>query len=141
MLRRLRLLAIALVLHLPAAGFAFAEDLESTARSIITQQIQAFLDDDAEKAYSFASPAIQTKFQNKDIFFSMVKKSYGPVYRPGNYAFGRSKAAGDYFYQEVIISGVDGKDRTAVYGLQKQPDGSYRINGVQIMESADSKGI
>lgn len=120
---------------------ARADDVEAQAKQIIGQQIQAFLDDDAAKAYSFASPAIQTKFQNKDLFFAMVKKSYSPVYRPGNYAFGRSRLAGDYFYQEVIINGADGKAWTAVYALQKQDDGTYRINGVQILPSADSKGI
>ena len=71
----------------------------------------------------------------------MVKKSYSPVYRPGNYAFGRSKIAGDYLLQEVIISMPDGSDKTAVYQLQKQDDQSYRINGVQILDKADSKGI
>lgn len=120
---------------------AFALDPEAEARSIIGRQIEAFLNDDAAEAYSFASPAIQNKFEDKDKFFAMVKKSYGPVYRPGNYAFGRSRIAGDYVYQEVIINDVDGEDWTAVYGLQKQEDGSYRINGVQILPSADSKGI
>ncbi|MGO8204793.1 DUF4864 domain-containing protein, partial [Rhizobium ruizarguesonis] len=27
------------------------------------------------------------------------------------------------------------------YQITRQPDGSYRINGVQIMPDADSKGI
>lgn len=132
---------LAIFMFLAFFGLARAEDPEAVARSIIGQQIQAFLDNDADKAYSFASPAIQTKFQNKDLFFAMVKKSYSPVYRPGNYAYGRSKIAGDYLYQEVIINDVDGKDWTAVYSLQKQDDGSYRINGVQILPSAESKGI
>lgn len=123
------------------AAPAFALDPEAEARSIIGRQIEAFLNDDAAAAYSFASPAIQHKFVNKDTFFDMVKKSYSPVYRPGNYAFGRSRIAGDYVYQEVIINDVAGEDWTAVYGLQKQEDGSYRINGVQIVPSVDSKGI
>ncbi|MGO8657495.1 DUF4864 domain-containing protein, partial [Rhizobium ruizarguesonis] len=41
----------------------------------------------------------------------------------------------------VLISGRDGKDWTAIYQITRQPDGSYRINGVQIMPDADSKGI
>ena len=138
---RLAQMLLALLLIAPLSSRARAEDPEATGRAIISQQIQAFLDDDAAKAYSFASPAIQNKFQNKDLFFTMVKKSYSPVYRPGNYAFGRSKIAGDYLLQEVIISMPDGSDKTAVYQLQKQDDQTYRINGVQILDKADSKGI
>jgi hypothetical protein len=41
----------------------------------------------------------------------------------------------------VLISGRDGKDWTAIYQIIRQPDGGYRINGVQIMPDADSKGI
>lgn len=142
---RIRLSRLILLLAglwtLASAGALRAEEPIDGCRRIISAQIEAFLNDDAETAYSFASPAIQTKFQNKDLFFEMVKKSYSPVYRPGNYAFGRAKAAGDYVLQEVIISGTDGKDWTAIYSLQKQDDASYRINGVQILPAADSKGI
>ena len=133
--------ALSALLMLAVAGSARADEPIDGCRKIISAQIEAFLNDDAETAYSFASPAIQTKFQDKDTFFAMVKKSYSPVYRPGNYAFGRAKSAGDYVVQEVIISGTDGKDWTAVYSLQKQEDASYRINGVQIVAAADSKGI
>jgi hypothetical protein len=44
-------------------------------------------------------------------------------------------------YQEVLISGRDGKDWTAIYQVARQPDGSFKINGVQIVPNADSKGI
>ncbi len=73
----------------------------------------------------------------------MVKKSYEPVYNPGNYAFGRSRSIdnGAMIYHEVLISGRDGKDWTAIYQMMRQPDGGYKINGVQIVPNTDSKGI
>ena len=122
---------------------ARAEDPIDTTRTMIEEQIKAFLNDDAETAYSFAAPGIKAIYPDKNLFFAMVKKSYEPVYHPGNYAFGRSKSVDDgaMIYQEVLISGRDGKDWTAIYQMARQPDGQYKINGVQIVPNTDSKGI
>ena len=136
----LRLVVGALLLFAVPA-IAFAEEAVETAQSIIKQQIDAFLRDDARTAFSFASPEIQGKFLNESLFFEMVKKAYQPVYRPGNFAFGRNKVAGDQVIQEVLITGPDGKDWTAIYQLVKQPDGTYKINGVQIVHSAPGPAI
>ncbi|WFS02334.1 DUF4864 domain-containing protein [Rhizobium tumorigenes] len=122
---------------------ASAADAALAAQQVIEKQIQAFLHDDADAAYSFAAPGITAKFPDKDAFFAMVKKSYQPVYHPGNYAFGRSKSESDdaVLYQEVLITGSDGQDWSAIYQLARQPDGSYKINGVQIVPNTTSKGI
>lgn len=120
-----------------------AEDPVQTTQTMIEEQIRAFLKDDADTAYSFAAPGIKAMYPDKDVFFAMVKKSYEPVYHPGNYAFGRSRSIDDdaLIYQEVLISSRDGKDWTEIYQVARQPDGSYKINGVQIVPNADSKGI
>ncbi|MBB4187373.1 hypothetical protein GGE07_004038 [Sinorhizobium terangae] len=132
-----RIVCVALWLALSiGAGSALADEPVDTAQSIIRAQIKAFLEDDAETAYSFASPAIRTKFPDKITFFDMVKRSYQHLYRPGNFAFGRSKVVGEEVFQEVLISGSDGKDWTAIYDLVHQPDGSYKINGVMMLQTA-----
>lgn len=122
---------------------AQAEDPLATTRAMIEQQIKAFLHDDAEAAYAYAAPGIRALYPDKNLFFAMVKKSYEPVYHPGNYAFGRSRSidGGAMIYHEVLISGRDGKDWTAIYQVSRQPDGNYKINGVQIVPDTDSKGI
>jgi hypothetical protein len=53
----------------------------------------------------------------------------------------RELDGGAMIYHEVLISGRDGKDWTAIYQVARQPDGSYKINGVQIVPNTDSKGI
>jgi hypothetical protein len=128
-----------LALVLPAR----AEDPLQTTQALIQQQIQAFLHDDANTAYSFAAPGIKAMFPDKDTFFAMVKKSYAPVYHPGNYAFGRNRSVDDgaTIYQEVLITGSDGKDWSAIYQVTRQLDGSYKINGVQIVPNTASQGI
>ncbi|MBB3966577.1 DUF4864 domain-containing protein [Rhizobium metallidurans] len=122
---------------------ARAQDPLDTTRSMIEAQIKAFLQDDSEKAYSYAAPGIKAAYPDKNLFFAMVKKSYEPVYHPGNYAFGRSRSIdnGAMIYHEVLISGRDGKDWTAIYQVIRQPDGGYKIGGVQILPDTESKGI
>ncbi|WP_394689602.1 DUF4864 domain-containing protein [Hoeflea sp.] len=113
-------------------------DDAAAAQSIIESQIQAFLADDMATAYSFAAPSIKRMYPDESRFFDMVKRGYQPVYRPGNFAFGRSKLApdGSGLIQEVLIQGPDGHDWTALYSLERQPDGSFKINGVQMIKAA-----
>jgi ketosteroid isomerase-like protein len=120
-----------------------AEDPVSASRHVIDDQIKAFLSDDAQTAYSFAAPGIKAKFPDKAAFFAMVKKSYQPVYHPGNYAFRRSQSVGDgaIVIHELVISGQDGKNWRAVYKTSRQPDGSYKIDGVVIEPDTVSKAI
>lgn len=129
---------------LPAAAQqAAAGDAAGLAKGVIEQQITAFLNDDAATAYSFASPEIKSVFPNAERFFEMVKKTYAPVYRPGNYAFGRNQVSPDgaVAYQEVLISAPDGKDWAVYYELKRQRDGQFAINGVRMKRETSSQGI
>ncbi|MFD1326789.1 DUF4864 domain-containing protein [Mycoplana ramosa] len=129
------------LLALPAAPAALAGEPVDSAQAVIERQIDAFLHDDATAAYSFASPTIREKFPDETSFFDMVKRGYGPVYRPGNFAFGRSKVSGGTVLQEVLITGSDGKDWTLIYQVVRQPDGSYKINGVHMQPAAPGSDI
>jgi len=122
---------------------ALADDNIAATKDIIERQIDAFLKDDAATAYSFAAPGIKARYPDKDAFFAMVKKSYHPVYHPGNYAFGRNKSFDDgaTILHEVIITGQDGKDWRAFYKMVRQPDGTYKIGGVVVIPETESKGI
>jgi hypothetical protein len=142
-MRAVPTLLIASIFALSAAGAVRAEDPIDTSRHVIEDQIKAFLKDDAEAAYAFAAPGIKARYPDKDVFFAMVKKSYEPVYHPGNYAFGRSKSVNDgaMILHELLITGHDGKNWRAVYKMERQPDGSYKIGGVAIVPDAISKDI
>lgn len=139
-MRRITFAGLFLVCALlaPTGPAARADDPRAAAQDIIERQIEAFLADDMATAYSFASPGIKGIYPDEARFFEMVKKSYGPVYRPGNFAFGRGETAadGNGIIQEVLISGPDGKDWTALYVLERQPDGSWKIAGVRMIRSA-----
>ncbi|MEO0544351.1 MAG: DUF4864 domain-containing protein [Pseudomonadota bacterium] len=110
---------------------------ENAARAIISQQLESFLAGDFENAYSYASPNIKRLFPTLNQFMSMVQSGYLPVLRPGNYAFGRVETAPDgRVLQEVTIRAPDGSDWTALYYMQQQEDGSWKVDGVSLRKGA-----
>ena len=129
------------VLALPLSPASLADEPVDTVQNVIERQMDAFRHDDAKAAYAFTSPTIREKFPDEAAFLNMVKRGYPPVYRPGNYAFGRSKVSEEMVLQEVLITGSDGKDWTVIYQVLRQPDGSYKINGVYMQPLAAGSDI
>jgi hypothetical protein len=103
----------------------------------IESQLLAFQRDDGERAFSFASPGIRRKFANTGIFMAMVRNGYPAVYRPREVEFRDLRAEAGRLLQEVLFVGPDGRPVLAVYEMQQQPDGSWRIDGVTLARAAD----
>lgn len=106
-----------------------AGDDVAAAQGIIRSQEQAFAHDDAAAAYSYAAPAIHAMFPDADIFLSMVRRGYAPVYRHKSFEFGEGRAADGKIAQTVRIIDADGNPWDALYTLEQQPDGSLKITG------------
>jgi hypothetical protein len=139
---RILLLAIALV---AASHVARADDPPSTVatpdqqaiRQVIEAQLDAFQHDDGAKAFGFATPSIQQKFGDAATFMQMVKSGYSAVYRPRSVAFDRLVDTEFGPDQILRLIGPDGHAYTAHYIMQKQPDGSWMINGCYLTRVED----
>ena len=104
-----------------------------SAQSSIEAQLRAFGAGDNELAYSYAAPNIQRLFPSVDRFMGMVRNGYQPVWKPRNYAFGKTEEiSSTSIAQQVLLVGPDGKDYEALYTLELQPDGAFRITGVSL---------
>lgn len=138
----LRLLAGLLMLGLaPSAPFEAAA-AEQTAeagaiQAVIERQLAAFGRDDGPGAFAFASPGIRDRFRTAEIFMDMVRRHYAPVYRPRDVAFGPLRQGPDGPVQELLLVGPDGRSVTALYFMERQPDGSWRIKGVRLVDAPD----
>lgn len=109
-------------------------DRDRTAiRSVIERQLEAFQNDDAIIAYSFASPGIQGTFQNPENFIQMVKTYYPAVYRPRSVLFDDIALVNGDLAQPVILLDPNGVPMRALYLMENQPDGSWRINGCYLV--------
>lgn len=106
----------------------------TAAQGVIRAQEQAFARDDAAGAYSHAAPAIREIFPAPDIFMSMVQNGYPPVYRHKSFEFGDSKTEGSSIAQRVHIVDANGEAWEALYTLEQQSDGSYKITGCSLLK-------
>jgi hypothetical protein len=135
MLCFLRALVAFAVLATYAPSAALAADASATeVQGVISSQIEAFRHDDGPKAFSFAAPELHLVFPSSDVFMSMVKQGYAAVYNPQQFQFGPFEVQGNFFKQQVEITAADGTGWTALYTLSRQPDGSLKINGCQLVK-------
>ena len=138
MTRRLILAAFGLLALLVCPTSLSAQTVsDAEAREfqrIITGQLEAFNANDGAGAYGYAAPTIRRMFPTPEIFMSMVMKGYPPIYRRQSYSFGRiGNEMGGAPTQHVTIIDLNGKVWTALYAMERQPDGSWKIVGCQLV--------
>jgi hypothetical protein len=133
----LALISISAAFVGPPAAAQVSDPDQAAIRQVIEAQLQAFQRDDGPGAYAFASPMIQKKFINADIFLEMVKTGYPAVYRPREVEFRKLKSDSGMLIQQVFVVGPDGEAVLALYEMQQQPDGTWKINGCWLTQPSD----
>jgi len=126
------LLALLLIATVPGTPFAQTGGDGSAIQSVISNQIAAFRAGDSTRAYSYASPGIQRMFPSPGIFMQMVEQGYEPVFRPRSFAFIDQSLGGDEAVQFVDVVGPDGAAWIAMYTLERQTGGDWKITGCQL---------
>ncbi|MGY4457887.1 DUF4864 domain-containing protein [Bradyrhizobium sp. LB13.1] len=131
----MRIAALLVCLIVVFSSVSARADDVATAQGVIRAQEQAFGRRDAAAAYSYAAPAVRELFPAPDIFMSMVQNGYAPVYRHKSFEFGDSKSEGKSISQRVHIVDADGEAWEALYTLEQQGDGSYKITGCSLLKA------
>ncbi len=126
------------VLLLSLASPARAGDDVAAAQNVIRSQAEAFGRDDAAAAFAYAAPAIHDVFPQADIFLSMVRNNYAPVYRHKSFEFGEARVRDGTIAQRVHIIDADGIAWEALYTLEQEPDGSVKIIGCVLLKAGQS---
>lgn len=111
---------------------------QAAIRTVIESQLAAFQRDDGVGAFSFASPTIRERFRTPEIFMTMVRSGYRAVYRPREVEFRDLRLVEGTPAQEILFVGPDNQAVVAVYLMEKQPDGSWKINGVYLVKSTEA---
>lgn len=136
----LRTALVSLALALAIGASSGAETEQKRFEAIIAAQIEAFARDDGATAFAYASPDIQRMFGNPDRFLEMVRVGYPSVYRPRSFRFETPKVVDGTPVQPVNVIGPDGVGVIALYRMERQPDGSWRIGGVTVHRTGE-RGI
>ncbi|KQP76277.1 topoisomerase II [Methylobacterium sp. Leaf465] len=133
------ILLILITMWIPSTAFAVDAAARDAAKATVERQIEAFRRDDAATAYAQAAPAIQGLFPSPETFIAMVRQGYGAVYRNRRYSVDRIEDAGDDGVAlGVTLQDEDGADWAALYSLEKQPDGAWRITGCRLTRAPGS---
>ncbi len=99
-------------------------------QQVIQTQLEAFRRDDGPGAFAEASPGIQAQFGGDPAaFMDMVRRGYQPVYRPQTTAFGPVVGRDGHVVQTLDITGPDGGGHQALYFMEHETDGTWRISG------------
>ena len=130
-------MAVCLMLSGPAwAQAAVSADDQAAIRGVITRQIEAFEREDGEAAFAFASPHIQEQFGSPGRFLDMVRRAYPSVYRPRSVDFSELLVGDDTIVQQVELVGPSGEAELALYSMQRDDAGMWRIDGCTLARSA-----
>ena len=112
--------------------------LEKKVQLIISSQINAFQNFDTNKAYSFASPFIKSKFTNADKFGSMVKSAYPMIWEPKEFKFLEFTLFNESLIQRVLF--IDKNERIFMfdYEIKNYGQDEWLINGVYQVKKTSS---
>jgi hypothetical protein len=132
----MRLIFLALVMSLSAAWASAQEvlapnpDIEAT----ISGQFDAFVAEDVETAWEYASPNIQRLFGTPGNFGRMVQQGYPMVWNPGSVSFIDLQTFSGIIVQRVEVIDQSGTAHYLGYQMIETENG-WRINGVQVLRA------
>ena len=137
----MRAFALALLVLFATIGSATAVALvteeRNAIRAVVQAQLDAFQRDDGAAAFGYASPSIRAMFRSPEQFMKMVREGYAPVYRSRQVEFRDVVQWRGRITQRVRLIGPDGVPVIANYLMERQDDGSWRIDGCILEEVAD----
>ena len=120
-----------------AAGAALLAEPDARAvRQVVQAQLDAFAADDAERAFSYASPAIRARFGDANTFMGMVRGGYPMVLRPAAVSFYQPQTVDETnntVSQPMQLRDREGRLWLATYVLERQAGGGWRINGCVVV--------
>jgi hypothetical protein len=105
-------------------------------RQVIHRQIDAFRRDDARGAFALVSPGVQLSFGTPERFLDTVRMAYRAMYRPAKVAFLELLMMSGDVVQQVQITDRAGGLWVAYFSMQRQSDGSWRMNGCHLVQPA-----
>ncbi|MFP4326713.1 MAG: DUF4864 domain-containing protein [Paracoccaceae bacterium] len=123
---------------LALAGVVRAQSAaEEGMRDTIRSQLDAFLAEDVERAFSHASPGIRDIFRTPENFGRMVREGYPMVWRPGRVDFLELREIDGAQWQKVMIRDAEGRPHVLDYRMEPDGQGGWKIDGVRILPAPD----
>lgn len=114
---------------------AQAQERLPAIEQTIQSQIDAFLVDDFDTAFTYASPNIRQYFGTSERFGQMVQDGFPMVWRPTGVEFLEQRQKGPYWIQNVLFRDASGVPHLMEYTMIKTDTG-WQIDGVRPLVDA-----
>ena len=133
---------LCLALSLAAlTGIAAAQDPEvrnadwKAMQTIIAEQRAALIAGDGDKAFSYATPGIRAQFGDAPTFMQMVHAGYAALLTARYVEFLQGAVIDGNVVVPLRLIDSDNTVRVALYIMEKQSNGGWRIAGCHIAPS------
>jgi hypothetical protein len=120
---------------MPAGAGGLSPKDQKQIIEVVQAQLDAFAQDDAAKAFSFAAPNIRHLMGSAENFLEMVRTQYEIVYRPSATTFMQPTGEAGEAVLKVRMTDEDGANWIATYTLHKQKTKVWRITGCAVNEA------
>jgi hypothetical protein len=104
-------------------------------KGTISEQLAALKAGDAGKAFAHASPSIRQQFGTAADFLAMVRTAYGALIVARYTEFLEGAVIEGNVIQPLRLVAPDNSVQVALYTMQKQPDGRWKISGCVLAPS------
>ncbi|MFO1316032.1 MAG: DUF4864 domain-containing protein [Burkholderiales bacterium] len=104
-------------------------------REVIGAQLSALRAGDGATAFTFAAPGIRVQFGTPTNFLRMVREGYAPLLSARYTAFLDGAVIDGATIQPLRLVLPDDTVLVALYQMQRQPDGRWRIAGCVLAPS------
>ncbi|MEO9778638.1 MAG: DUF4864 domain-containing protein [Sedimentitalea sp.] len=126
----MRQVILSIVMCIGLSGPVSAQSAEVIGT--IDAQIEAFLDNDIDRAFSYASPGIRRVFETPENFGAMVRGGFPMVWRPAEVQYLELRDVAGNLWQKVRITDAAGQAHVLDYQMVNL-EGRWKINAVQIV--------
>ena len=107
----------------------------TSIRAAIGAQRKALIAGDGSKALSYASPGIRDQFGTPEVFLAMVRSAYAALLTARYTEFLEGAVIDGLVIQPLRLIAPDNTVQVALYTMEKQPDGRWKIAGCVLAPS------
>jgi hypothetical protein len=104
-------------------------------RGVVTAQREALVAGDGERAFAFAAPALRRQYGSAEAFMRMVRSGYQVLVDARYVELLEGAVIEGSTIQPLRLVMPDGAVLVALYTMERQRDGSWRIAGCVIAPS------
>lgn len=134
-------------LQIPLAALGAAADSASNSataiskgdrtaiQSVITTQIKALQAEDMDAAFALSAPDVRRQFGNANAFADMIREDYEPLLKHYSRTFLEITVEEEEVIQPVRIVNRDGTVVLALFGMERQADGEWKVYGCRITQT------